>query len=970
MGVKKNMKKETILFLGILIFSLILLSFVSAITIYVPQNFSTIQEAINNASDGDIILVDDGTYNEQLTINKSLNVSSVNGASLAIIDLGQPSETTGIWILANNTIFNGFTVRNISTVSGNAQYALRIRGKNNKISNNIIIGQSSRDWWSDEEDSAINLDGTASTITSGNIIENNEIYDFSAMGVQIVGSGGNFNAYNNIIRKNNIHDIQYYAIANDRSANQTITNNSLTDIGPSGHVGDGLPAVGVIVWSKRSAGTKIISQNASGTEIGIVLSSAQNIKVERCEVINNSLRGIQISYTGWIGDIPDNNTITNCTISQNSEGVFVRPSTGSVGENNKINWNNIYGNTIGINNTADENINATFNYWGSCDGPSGESPGSGDSVYGNISYNPWLGACPQNKSIDSSCVLATDNVTLKVNVTSLICVGDVWFGINTNNIWKNYTYTSKSGSSYFFILNSSLLFPSQFVNWTVYADDCYNHTSRNGIESFYVNRRTNLSVVPINPDGLNGWYVTEPLFTLTNPDAANLFYMWDSSGIINYTAPFGLENIPNPPEESAGILELNYWSNFSCNRTEQEQSQIFKIDLVTPSIINLIPFGMIYNNFKPTIQAYLEELYGSNSGIDKTSVVMRLDDSVVATNVFDADGLDALVRHNPSSDLALGKHNVSVNVTDKAGRKNYTFWEFEINTTLIFDLQIFSPENKDYNNPYGNKKVKINISIVNNSGNVELSYIDWQDKKPDWKVLCRDCDEYGNSREKTKNFNDGFHNLTFKGEDDFGNIKEKNINFFVDSKEPKISKTLPGKNKVTNGSNFYIKYTEDNLKEVSVNWNPVQVLASCNESGKNKECFVDLNLSAYDGSWIEYYFNVSDYVRSVISKETRVKVDVTFPILNVNLPENKTGNESYGRKVPFNITISEEVLLEYIDLQDASPRWRRLCSNCDEYGNSREKTKSFKRGAHDLLIRAVDEAGNSDIEEKSFEVDF
>ena len=139
MGVKKNMKKETILFLGILIFSLILLSFVSAITIYVPQNFSTIQEAINNASDGDIILVDDGTYNEQLTINKSLNVSSVNGASLAIIDLGQPSETTGIWILANNTIFNGFTVRNISTVSGNAQYALRIRGKNNKISNNIII---------------------------------------------------------------------------------------------------------------------------------------------------------------------------------------------------------------------------------------------------------------------------------------------------------------------------------------------------------------------------------------------------------------------------------------------------------------------------------------------------------------------------------------------------------------------------------------------------------------------------------------------------------------------------------------------------------------------------------------------------------------------------------------------------------------------------------------------------------------
>ena len=265
------------------------------------------------------------------------------------------------------------------------------------------------------------------------------------------------------------------------------------------------------------------------------------------------------------------------------------------------------------------------------------------------------------------------------------------------------------------------------------------------------------------------------------------------------------------------------------------------------------------------------------------------------------------------------------------------------------------------------RKVKFTINITEKNFN-KVSYIDLEDEKLREKRLCsrlrNDICEGG------EYFRDGKHNLTITVSDKAGNSDSQSIEFFIDSKKPRILKVRPKKNGVINGSEFYIKYTEDNLREVSVVWNPVQVLYGCNESGRNKECTVSLNLSDYDGKWINYYFNVSDIVRSVLSRETRVLVDTTLPVLNVYSPYNKTGNESYERRVPFNITISEDVKLEYYDKSEARPRWKRICTRCDEYGFDKVRTISFKRGVHHLLIRAVDNAGNSDTKEIEFEVDY
>lgn len=940
---------EKLVMILLMISCLIFLSFsVSAAVINVPTPYATIQDAVDNSSNGDIILVDDGSYNETLTIDKNnLNISSVNGASSTIIN---PTDTSagGIWIKGNGNIINGFTIRDFLD-SSYENKIIRIDGNNSIVKNNIIQGNLNQAP-SDQTEYGILIYGKE------NLIQENEVYDIGYIGVNVVGQPHS-DASDNIIRDNNIHDIGIYGIGIDRSHDNEITQNEISNLVGGTLWGDYYDPLiwvwGIIVWGENSSGTEIYNQNLNSLPNGIALSAAKNIEIRDSEIKDNDNIGIRLAKSSWLVGKVEYNLITNNLIINNSFGIFVGDGDLTKIGYNDINYNLILGNIIGLNSSADEETNATFNNWGDCSGPSGIGSGTGDSIYGNASYFPWLGACIYNKTREPSCVLETDNVTLSANVSSLVCVDNVRFGININGIWNNYSYTSQQGDIYSFIL-SSLLVGGENVSWTVYADDCYNHTTSNGIHDFYVNRKTNLSINPSSPDGANSWYISEPIFTLTNNDASFIWYQWDSVDIFNYTSPFNLDNIPNsPPKESAGILELNYWSDI-CN--ESIQTEILQIDLVSPQITDLTPLGTIYNNLMPTISAYLEEIYQSNSGINKPSVVMQVDGADVNASVNDADSLDAIVSFVPSSDLAPGLHNVSVYVEDNAGRNNQTFWEFYINITPIFDFNVFSPNDS----LYGERKINFNMSASEELD--EISYIDLNENNPKWKKLCSDCDEYGNKKKKTKTFNDGKHNITIKAIDKFGQEKEVNIEFEVDSREPKISKTEPRKNQVTNGSSFYIKYTEANLNQVSVSFNPTIILADCNESGINKECFIDLNLTDYDGSYIDYWFSISDFVREINSSIIRVLVDTSSPVLSVNLPLNVT----YGRLVPFDLEVSEDVKLEYYDNLDANPRWRTLCTRCDEYN----KNKAFSRGNHDILIRALDDAGNSDVDGIGFFVSY
>ena len=563
-----------------------------------------------------------------------------------------------------------------------------------------------------------------------------------------------------------------------------------------------------------------------------------------------------------------------------------------------------------------------------------------------------------SKSISSFCIVKGENITLYANISHSDPV-EVTFSVDDNGVWQNFSgvFTLNGIGNYSSVVDTSLLNPGNH-NWTVFVKDIANQTHQNGIENFYVNSLTDLEVFPDSPDGLNGWYISEPTFVLSNPDAVEIKYRWNGN-FFDYTGPFGLSGTPNMGNVTGGVHGLRYWSNITC-KLETEHIETYYFDFTNPRVINEFPEdnSVVYNP-KPLIGAYIDEVYQSNSGVNTSFTYIILDGVVpLDFDVVQVNSIDAIISFTPSSNLSEGKHNATVNTIDNSGRSSQFSWDFDVSyNDTDYDMIVHMPEDGIYDNR------KINFNITTTKEVEEISYINRNDNKPRWEKLCSNCDEYGFNKKKTKRVREGENNLTFMAVDKFGDEREVNVLIFVDSKKPKISNTFPKKNSVVNGSFFSVKYIESDIKNVKLVFNPEINLSGC-LSGRNQECSTSADLSLYDNQTIEYHFEISDSISTTISKNVSVKVDTTSPVLTILIP-NET---EYGRKVPFNITISEEVKLEYLDELEFKPTWRNLCRNCAEYGYLKVKEKSFKKGSHDLLIRAIDEAGNADIKNVSFSV--
>ena len=189
-------------------------------TITVPDEYSSIQGAIDNAVNGDTIYVKKGVYVENPVINKSVSLVGED-KDATLIDV-----TSGLNVESNSVTIRGFTIYdgwhgislsgNHCSILGNritnSTHGIVLFGYENQIADNVFesIGLSS----------AIQLNRAYRNLVTKNYI------DSCVEGIQIWQSSNN-----NTVTENTIINCRNTAIGFQYSNNNTIMRNNITNSG-------------------------------------------------------------------------------------------------------------------------------------------------------------------------------------------------------------------------------------------------------------------------------------------------------------------------------------------------------------------------------------------------------------------------------------------------------------------------------------------------------------------------------------------------------------------------------------------------------------------------------------------------------------------------------------------------------------------------------------------------------------------
>jgi len=307
-------------------------------TILVPHNYTTIQEAINAAKEGDTIIVRNGTYYEHLVVNKALTLVGETKHD-TIID----GDGTGIvvCVTADDVALNDFTIQNgelgllfrysttgilTENIVSNNSYGLYLWGS----SDNILTGNIVSDNWD-----AIYLYISHNNTFNGNTVSNN--WD----GFHLESSNLNVLA-DNIVSQNNNDGIHLY-----HSSNNVLSGNTASGNQYGIYVGDSDDNVftrntvscnkyGIYVdYSRYNSFTSNIFTNNS--VYGIRFSSSQNNIVFHNNFIKNVEPSSNIkSVNSWDNGAEGNYWSDHAGTDANRDGIGDTPYT--IDENSQDNY--------------------------------------------------------------------------------------------------------------------------------------------------------------------------------------------------------------------------------------------------------------------------------------------------------------------------------------------------------------------------------------------------------------------------------------------------------------------------------------------------------------------------------------------------------------------------------------------------------------------------------------------------------
>jgi parallel beta-helix repeat protein len=295
-------------------------------------NYTSIQEAVNSAQNGDTILVSPGVYRENIKVNKELTILShpiISGSqTYRTYIIGTGSDNVVFYINSSNVTVNGFHIVGVSSGKDmHKEIGLYLEGvRNCSLSNNTLI----------MNDQGIVLNNSQGNYLNGNLVG--------------LGNEGIIlnNSKENVLSNNLIVENNQGILLND-SINNTLVNNT-----------------------------------AGSNEIGIFLRVSQGNKLAYNLILKNEY-GIHCQAV-------ESNILINNNLYLNDIGAYLRGSSNnSFYENEFINFINAVdeGNNIW-------NSSSAGNFWNNHKGIDADRNGIIDTQYvinqtaGAIDYMPMV----------------------------------------------------------------------------------------------------------------------------------------------------------------------------------------------------------------------------------------------------------------------------------------------------------------------------------------------------------------------------------------------------------------------------------------------------------------------------------------------------------------------------------------------------------------------------------------------------
>jgi parallel beta-helix repeat protein len=374
---------------------------------------TTIQAAINSATDGDTIYVYSGTYNENVYVDKSISLIG-EGKDTTIIDGNRNGSVVRLHNV-KGVIISGFSIIKSGSVVYDAGISFD-NAQNCLIYENNISGNKKGLWLSDLslhntfEGNIIsnNLRGFHIQNSNNNII-NNIVSSNLGEGIWIIWTS-KINIENNYI-SNNKYGIVIYDSYNINVSNNNFINDGIFITGhklshyishyiPTNNLVNGKP----LYYYKNNNGL-----NINGTQVGqLILANCNNSYLENVKITNTDI-GIEIAWS-------TNTTLVRNEISNNYQrGIFLESSS-----NNNIIGNKILNNRFGI-------VLEISSFIFPCS-------------YNNITRNDVL-----NNSYGIFLVGSSNNSINNNNIsTNKVCAIKLWGSVN-NNITENIISFNEDG---------------------------------------------------------------------------------------------------------------------------------------------------------------------------------------------------------------------------------------------------------------------------------------------------------------------------------------------------------------------------------------------------------------------------------------------------------------------------------------------------------------------------------------------